>query len=352
MEIKDIDKNFRSHNLKISKKQIYKIPNENFKLHGLIYYPDDGFYRMDKNIAKTVNEGVDYLNRHTAGGRLVFATDSKIIKLRVKYKALETMHHMALTGQAGFSLNEKTLKGEKHVYTFGPEPNEKEGFEKSTPKLKGNKMRTYVLHFPLYNSVQDLEIELTKNAKFGTPIEYKNIDPVIFYGSSITQGGCASRSDNDYQDLALEEFNLDFINLGFSGNAKGEQEMAEYIGKQKCSCFVYDYDHNAPTPEHLEKTHEPFFKTFRKYQPNTPVIIMSRAMYTGSKDDKERWNTIYKTYQNALKNRDKNVYFLDGRYIYPKSVREHCTVDDAHPTDLGFYYTAKKLKVFLKKIFK
>lgn len=72
---------------------------------------------------------------------------------------------------------------------------------------------------------------------------------------------------------SLAKFDTDFINLGFSGNAKGEQEMTDYIKKLDMSVFVMDYDANAPTPEHLEATHKKMFKGIREVQPDLPIIL-------------------------------------------------------------------------------
>ena len=116
------------------------------------------------------------------------------------------------------------------------------------------------------------------------------------------------------------------------------------------SVFVYDYDHNAPNPDHLQKTHEPFFLRFREKQPNTPVIMMTRPKTAYTDDEKRRRDIVRKTYDNAVNRGDKNVYFLDGETFYGDVDRDLCTVDGIHPNDLGFYRMALAIEPLLKKL--
>ena len=121
-------------------------------------------------------------------------------------------------------------------------------------------MRDYSLYMPLFNGVLSLEIGVDPNAKFEQPTSHKIKKPIVFYGSSITHGACASRTSLCYPALVCRDVDAPMVNLGFAGNAKGEPKMAELISKLDMSVFVYDYDYNAPNAAHLKKTHEKFFK--------------------------------------------------------------------------------------------
>ena len=135
------------------------------------------------------------------------------------------------------------------------------------------------------------------------------------------------------------------INLGFSGSAKGEPKIAELIASLDLAAFVYDYDYNAPTTEHLKKTHEPFFKIIRKAKPNLPIIMLSRVSYPSD----DRVAVIRATYENAKKAGDKNVYFIDGRDLFKDADISYLTVDGCHPNDLGFYLMFKNTLPTLKQ---
>jgi hypothetical protein len=130
-----------------------------------------------------------------------------------------------------------------------------DGYE-SVIRFETRRKREITINFPLYSSVSALYIGLEENAVVEPSAGYKNKKPMVFYGSSITQGACASRPGNSYANIVSRTLGIDHINLGFSGNAKGEQTMADYIASLDMSVFVYDYDYNAPDPEHLQNTHQ------------------------------------------------------------------------------------------------
>jgi len=115
------------------------------------------------------------------------------------------------------------------------------------------------------------------------------------------------------------------------------------------SVFVYDYDYNAPTPEHLMSTHERMFLKVREKNPDLPIIMMSRPQFLLDDDAKKRLEIITTTYNNALNRGDKNVYLIDGPTLMAKAGTEG-TVDNCHPNDLGFYSMASALGDVLEKI--
>lgn len=106
-----------------------------------------------------------------------------------------------------------------------------------TKTVNDGKLRNYILYFPNYNDVKELKIGVDDGARVGHGKKYKDLLPILYYGSSITQGGCASRADNSYQALISKWTNIDFLNFGFSGSALGEETMAEYISALKRSCY-------------------------------------------------------------------------------------------------------------------
>ena len=216
--------------------------------------------------------------------------------------------------------------------------------------LGTRRMRDITLYFPLYNGVQQLLIGLESDAMLKKPIRsYAPIAPIVYYGSSITQGGCASRPGNAYQSMILRRNHIDYINLGFSGSAKGEIAMADYIAALSMSALVYDYDHNAPDESHLRQTHEAFFLRFRKKQPDTPVIMMSKPDFWPGRKDEMRRSIIQTTYQNAVDRGDRHVYMIDGETFFPGELRDLCMVDGCHPNDLGFYQMANRIERVLNE---
>lgn len=299
---------------------------------------------MPKQIAETVSEGVYSLHDNTAGGRVRFITDSPYIAIYAKMTKVGKMPHFAFTGSAAFDLYADNEFVSTYVVPFSIS----DGYE-SVIHFNSKKMRDITINFPLYSSVKELFIGVKNQSVLSACKPYKVDKPIVYYGSSITQGGSASRPGMAYQSIISRRIDADYINLGFSGSAKGETEIAEYISSLDMSAFVYDYDHNAPTIEHLENTHEKMFKIIRQNNPSIPIVIMSRPKFRLTNEEEMRSEVIKTTYNNAITNGDENVYFIDGEKLM-KLAGSDGTVDNCHPTDFGFASMAKAVGEILEKI--
>ncbi len=346
--ISEIDKNFEIKTPSAREDTVFiNATDPAFEING-VYYEGGKFRRMPEAVAKEVSWGVLGLSSHTAGGRLRFKTDSSYIILHAKLGEIGKMPHFALTGSAGFDLYEK--KNGEYAYRGTIVP----AFD-VTDTVSGiadfgtNELREFIIDFPLYSEVCELHIGLQNTAAIEKTTPYKNEKPVVFYGSSITQGGCASKAGTSYEGFLSRWLDFDYINLGFSGNAKAEDTMIDYIKNLDMSVFVYDYDHNAPSVEHLRATHEKMFKAVREQNPTLPIIMMPRPKVILNSEEKQRFEIINTTYQNALAAGDKNVYLVTGPELLAIS-GDDGTVDGCHPTDLGFYSMAKALCGLLKEL--
>lgn len=341
--ISDIDTNFKVGS-NINRNDITFVDSlqKPFSLHG-VFHQDGKFRRLPEDVALSVSEGVHILHANTAGGRVRFKTDSKTIAISAFMGGLGKMSHFPYTGSIGFDMYADGV----YVKTFVPPHDITDSYE-SAYDFNTKKLRNITINFPLYAEVVSLYIGLENGCECFEPDPYANSKPVVYYGSSITQGGCASRPGSSYQSVIERRFGMDYINLGFSGNAKAEDNMTDYIKNLDMSVFVYDYDHNAPSVEHLESTHEKMFKAIRCAHPDIPIIIMSRPVHYLTEVEQKRRDIIETTYKNALLSGDKNVYFLDG-----KMLTELCgndgTVDGCHPTDFGFASMAKAVGDLMEK---
>lgn len=353
MKIDKIDPNFKVETAKIEENDIiYTLPCKEISLYGTIYDYDIGcFQRMDHEVAKSIDYNKEVLSSTTAGARAKFCTNAREITLSVKYRYLVEMSTMPKMGASGFTLFENDGTCNKYVAYFMPVLNDKEGFVQ-TKKLKGGEMREYILYFPLYNDyITEVSLSFNKEAVVKPGKKYRGDLPILYYGSSITQGGCASRPDNCYQAYISIWNDYDYLNLGFSGGAKGEDEMIEYLSNIKSKVFVCDYDHNAPTTEHLKNTHYKLYRAYRDKNPNTPIIFMTMPNVERPEATPNR-RVIKATYTKAKRDGDDNVYFIDGRKLFGREDREHCTTDLTHPNDLGFYRMAKVLNRVIAPLLK
>lgn len=348
--IYEIDKNFAfDTNLEIPGLKFYNVLEQPFLLYGLSY--ENGmFRRMPEKVAKDVSDGVYWLHSNTAGGRVRFRTDSPYIAIHTDMPKACFMSHCALTGSACFDLYVRDENGrQRFVEVFKRTVENEYGYE-GVLRPSGSGMREYTINFPTYSSVNTLFIGLDEKAKVAPPKPYTTKKPVVFYGSSITQGGCASRPGSTYQSILSRRFDFDYINLGFSGSAKGEQTMVDYLAGLDMSVFVQDYDHNAPSVGYLAHTHEKLFQAVRKAHPDIPVILMARPLFYPDTDALERLAVIKKTYENAKKAGDENVYLLDGPTLMAMA-EDDGLVDGAHPNDLGFASMAKAVGDVMEKLY-
>lgn len=344
-DITEIDHNFKSENkIELNDVCFYSVKENPWCLFGLI---DDGvFRRIPEDVAGKVNEGVYELHTNTSGGRVRFRTDSPYVAICAVMPDEVHFSHMPNTGVSGFDM----YVDDAFVKTFIPPVVLSEGYE-GVHHFEYGHNREITIHFPLYNNVKELYIGLKKGCSFENHTPYRIPRKIVYYGSSITQGGCVSRPGMAYPAQVSLKLDCDFLNLGFSASAKGEPVMAEYIAGLNPDIFVMDYDHNAPTPEFLEETHERFFKTFRIFQKNVPVILMSapNVRFCGE-DWIKRRNVVYHTYENAVKRGDDNVYFVDGKLLWGDEDWRMCSSDCLHPNDIGHYKMAQKLVPVIQRI--
>ena len=227
-------------------------------------------------------------------------------------------------------------------------------YENMAPELKlklDGTMQQVTINLPRNEKIAGIWVTVEDEAEILAPLPYSMPGKLCFYGSSITEGGCCSRPGNAYTSIVARWLDSDYVNFGFSGNAKGEDAMADIICRRDFSALIYDYDHNAPNAEHLEKTHERFFKRVREAHPDMPVIMMSKPDFDSHPEDSiARREVIRRTYTGAIAAGDRNVYFLDGETFFGGVGRDMCTMDGCHPNDLGFYRMAEHVYALLAKI--
>ena len=322
----------------------YDIDDVPFRIHG-VYREGERYVRMPSEIAKTVSDSVGNLCAHTTGGRVRVITDSPYIAISIKVKAFSKFSFFPLSGTVGCDL----YGGTRYFGTYAPPLDVTDGYE-GVVDIHDPAEREYTVNMPLYSMVEKLYIGVREGSVLRAAPDYSVTTPIVYYGSSIVHGGCATRPGCNYESIIGRMLDCDFINLGFAGCAKGEEEIANYIAGLTMSAFVYDYDHNAPTVEYYRETHERMFKIIRAAQPELPIIMMTRPKYHLDEEERERVNVMLQTYANAITAGDRNVYCIRGPELLSEDIREMALVDNCHPTDGGFASIAKVLGGRLREI--
>ena len=326
--------------------RFHSVHGSPFRVYGLRYM-DGKFRRLPEAVAKQGHETVLEHHACTAGGRLRFKTDSAYVAIAAKLPNVGRMAHFAMTGSAGFDLYVKKDGVDKYVCSLRPSFYITDSIVRMFA-FDSREMREITIHFPLYSEVSELYIGLQESASLEAASLYAYEKPVVYYGHSITQGGCASRHGNAYPSILSRRLNVDHVNLGFSGGGRGEQPIADYIAGLDMQVLVMDYDHNAPNAQHLQDTHERMFLTVREKHPTLPVIMMTSTTMPRFSDNRaKRREIIYNTYLHAKERGDENVFFWDGGQF--DTYHDYATVDGSHPNDYGFVVIADLLEPVLKK---
>ncbi len=325
-----------------------------FRMYGLVY-DDNRYLRMPKAVAESVSDGVRDLSQHTAGGRICFKTNSPYIVIMCKcYFYWETVT-MPLSATHSFMLYIREGKEYNCHGLFVPNNAELDEFTRVVEMPKDEKEREVIIETPMYSGVSEFYIGLAESATLNEWSGFTYEKPAVFYGSSITQGCGVSFMCNTYVNMLARHFDMNIVNLGMAGHCKAEPQMIDYIASLPMSMLVYDYDHNAPTPEFLRETHYAGYLRFREKCPDTPVILASRPNFDGSwmaPESRERREIILETYEKALAQGDKNIVFADGGEIYATFCRNGFANDNVHPNDLGFYHMARVFAPYIKKFLK
>ena len=310
------------------------------------------YERLPARLKEISREPVWELGKSTAGLAIRFCSDSRQISVKWETLYNGVMNHMAQTGSKGLDLY--CLENGKWTYVNTARPTDK----KSEATLISNmvrKERELMLYLPLYDGIVSLEIGIDSLAFIGLPkVDLpRRSKPIVAYGTSITQGGCASRTGMAHTNILSRRLNREIINLGFSGNGLLDEEIAELMCECDASLYIIEYANC--TAEQITERTEKFFRILRDKHPDTPVVFVENPTYTYTRFDLESQNRVNEKNKalqavfNDLKaKKEKNIWLIHTTgHIGTDS---EATVDGAHFTDLGFLRNADFMYPKIKKI--
>jgi hypothetical protein len=333
----------------MKKIQINEVPVE---LNGLPCFQHNGgkLWRLPFEMEEQISLDVWELSKQPSGGRLRFCTDTTQLGLTLDYGRIEQMKNMCRIGHMGV---DAYVDGRFWNCICPEQEGKMEGmFFKNAEK----QLKQITIYLPLYHDIEIKNIILDDDAKIMSPSPFRLREPVVFYGTSITQGGCASRAGLSYQAILCRELNLDFINLGFSGSGKGEAVMAGEIAKIDAACYILDYGQNNETISEFERVYYPFICEIRKIKPDVPILMTTPIFYTWENWDSEfselqkrKREIVRDAYQKCINSGDRNVYLAEWNRLMSLTDGEG-QVDGCHPNDIGFQRMAEGIRSTIKKI--
>ena len=318
--------------------------------------------RLPISYKEKVREPVWDLSKASAGITVRFHSNSTSINLKWTVLNDFDMPHMAATGIKGIDLYTKYNNKWRYVTTAGALVGLKTYQNKSIPADNINEyeliknmtpeFREYKLFLPLYDGVTKLEVGIDSTASIekASPSAVK---PIVFYGTSITQGGCASRPGMAHTNIISRKLDVDCINYGFSGNGRMETPIVELISEIDARFYVIECLQNMDSEQVSERV-KPLVDIIRTKHPHTPIVLVENMMYTTAfLDHTEETRLIQENaalkneYDKIIKSGTPNIFYIKDNKDF--LVDNEGTVDGVHLTDLGFLRYADYLMENFKK---
>lgn len=260
------------------------------------------------------------------------------------------MPHMPATGVSGLDLYGKDDSGDwRWIAVCKPTTQ-----QTKTTLVKGLRAgaRDYAIYLPLYNGTESLKIGVDALKTF-EPIAPRTEKPIVFYGTSITHGACASRPGMPHPSILGRRLDRPVINLGFSGNGKLEKEVGRFLVELDPCVYVLDCLPNMVAAEIQERT-EPMVRQLRAEHPDVPIVLVEDRSYSGSwvlSSQKERNRTSREAFKAAYRRMldagAQKLSYIDGEGLLAENRDD--TTDGSHPSDLGFFNQANVMEPVLRK---
>lgn len=292
--------------------------------------------RLPASYKNKVRKPVWDLSKNSAGISLRFNSNSSSIKVKWALLNDTKMNHMAETGIKGVDLYCKVNGIWTYVNTGRPTARENEA---SLISGLSTAEREFKLYLPLYDGTTKVEIGLENGSTITKPTADKKL-PIVFYGTSILQGGCASRPGMVFTSIISRKLNVDCINFGFSGNGRMDPPIAELISGIKASYYVIDCLPNM-TAKMVTDSVIPLAKTIRAKNPNTPIVFVENVEYTRAifqasllKSMNEKNQALRTEFDKLVKGGMKDLIYISAAGSIGTDYEG--TVDGTHLTDLGY----------------
>ena len=313
------------------------------------------YSRLPDSLEQTVRKELWDLGKNSAGLALRFRSDASTIALRWKSLNKFNMNHMTATGIRGVDLY--VLDGDNGWTTVGsgrPAFNS----HKSTSLVVADmepKMREYMLYLPLYDGIDSIYAGTEKGARVLPPSADtpKRRKLVVMYGTSILQGGCATRPGMAHTNILQRMLDREVVNLGFSGNARLDPEIARLMAACDASVYVIDALPNCSS-EMVAERMEKFYGILREKHPDTPILFVESPLFPIMRFDREVNSTIsaknktLREIYDRIAAADPNVCYFEGKDVLGGN--NEATVDNYHLTDSGFTHFAEALLPVLRRL--
>lgn len=331
-------------------RQHIAFPDPRLAVFGLPWFHEDTpvLSRLPLRLKHRFRAPVWDLAQAPSGGRIRFRTDSTTLGLVAENPRFSNMHHMASVGENGFDV----YVDAHYVGSAWPDHDGK--IYREWRVGRGRQMREITLYLPLYKAVTIQELSFDAGARIEAAKPFARPKPVVYYGSSITQGGCASNPGGSCQAILGRSLDVDYVNLGFSGNGMGEPALAEAICELNPSCVVLDFWGN-PSADQFAAALPDFVNILRKKWPTMPILVVSPFYFpaeasneTVSREQSAKRRIAQSLVSQRRRDGDRRILYVDGLKMLSRDQTEGL-VDGVHCNSLGFYFNAQGLEQPLRR---
>lgn len=304
------------------------------------------FYdRMPAKAEGVVRPAVWKLSRQSAGMCVFFETDATAISARYRLSSASlAMPHMPATGASGLDLYARTEYGQWHWVGVSKPDAQELTVKLASGLLPGR--RAYRIYLPLYNGVESLEIGVSKEAAF-EPIAPREKDAIVYYGTSIAHGACASRPGMAFPSILGRRLDRPVINLGFSGNGRMDPEVADLLAELDPAVYVIDCLPNMNAGSVAKRT-VPLVQKLRAARPKTPIVLVEDRSFTNSpflparqKHHAASRAALREAYEQLVADGVKGLHYVEGEHLLGDD--GEAATDGSHPSDLGMVRMAEAL---------
>ncbi|OQX59314.1 MAG: hypothetical protein B5M52_03645 [Helicobacteraceae bacterium 4484_230] len=318
------------------------IYDDKFIISGLPFVArGEDLYRLPESVRSRIRPILWELGKQPSGGRIRFKTDSNSIAIIAKSSS-SVSYHMNSIMKSGLDIYVDD------IYTGSAWP-DINGDIKKRFYLGDKKLKNITIYLPLYSPIKIHKLYIEKHATVARPDDLKLISPIIYYGSSITQGASASNPGLSYPAIISRRTGIDFINFGFSANGLGDIDIAKLIGTIDSSLIVLDYWAN-PTSGQYKKSLPDFVGAIRKKKQNIPILVISPFYSAGlQKQRREKREIAFDFVAKRKRSGDSHIYVLDGENMLSRE-NSSGLVDGIHLNSLGFWFGANALEAKILEI--
>lgn len=315
------------------------------ELDGLPWHLENhgDLYRLPERLMATYPKRVWDLAKDLSGARLRFRTNSTALGIRVEYDRAPDMKNMQSFGQSGVDL----YVGDTYFGTAVADKEARPGKVYEHVYFNFSKRprteREVTLYLPLYIGIKVLSIGVDADAVISQPPRFALSKPVVFYGTSITQGCCASRPGVSFEAKVGRRLNLDYVDLGFAGAGNYEPALAHAVASIDASCFVLDGS-NLPTWQDLNERLGPFIKVIREAHPQTPILVTSPIYYPRELTvprarvaNRGKRDVSRNVVADLIAHGDHHIQLVEGTDLLGPAQGDGST-DGVHPNDLGIQW--------------